>query len=72
MDGKSGDGRFSRRGFGGLRGRVGGGLRNRIDGRMGGRIGDGVCVWRGAHTTHSKSSAGSRRFRVGERQLRGQ
>lgn len=64
MDGKSGDGRFSRRGIGGLRGR--------IDEGMGGRIGGGACVWRGAHTTHSKSSAGSRRFRVGERQLRGQ
>ena len=64
MDRKSGDGRFSRR--------VVGGLRGRIDVGMGGRIGDGVRVWRGAHTTHSKSSAGSIRFRVGERQLRGQ
>ena len=64
MDRKSGDGRFSRRGIGGLR--------DCIDVGMGGRIGDGVCVWRGAHTTHSKSSADSKRFHVGEQQLRDQ
>ena len=64
MDRKSGDGRFSRRGVGGLR--------DRVDEGMGSRIGDGACVWRGVHTTHLKSSASSRRFRVGERQLRGQ
>ena len=63
MDGKFGDGRFSHRGVGGMRGLDGVGARRR-----------GVvvsCVWCGAHATRLASSAGSRRFRAGERQLRG-
>ena len=55
VDGKSGDDRFSRHGVGGVRG----------CGVVGAR------VWCGAHATRPKPSAGSRRFRAGERQLHG-
>ena len=63
MDRKSGDTRFSRRGVVGMRVRDGVGVR--------GSGGVEMCVWCGVHATRPEPSAGSRRFRAGERQLRG-
>ena len=62
MDRKSGDGRFSRHDVGGVRGYDVGGARHRVV---------GARVWCGAHATRPEPSAGSRRFRAGERLLRG-
>lgn len=72
MDGKPGDDRFSRHGFGGMRGYGVVGACVYV-----GVVGACVCVgvevrsWRGAHATRQEPFAGSRRFRAGEQQLCG-